>query len=213
MCQVVLAQERLLVIDGSGLAIARRETPIAEEVQQAAANDGHKFGVTIQIKARELKVTLRAGPPLSIKVMSASVPLDATQHDRLMTGHMAVVGKDGYPVITPFIDDARRMPPDLTKPAPANRWRFAGEKELYRLYRATWRLKELAPPSLNALRESMLAAVAQDEAVQKAALEIYAKSIAQVVLDVQEVSDPTKAAAAAAELLGASSQPSGAEVK
>ncbi len=206
MCQVVLAQERTLVIDGDGLGIARREVPITDEVRTAATADAHKFGVTVQIKREELEIVVRAGPSGALAAMTVLQPIDAAQRDRLLSRNLAVIGRDGYPAITPFIDDARERPPDLTRPAPPNRWRFAGEKELYGLYRAIWRLRELTPPSLRQLREEMVAAVDREPLVQQAAIDRYKEKVESVVRDVLRVSRSDLAMAAAADILGISLQ-------
>lgn len=203
MCQVVLSRNQTLVIDGKGFGIARREIPLAAAVKEAAGKDGHRFGVTIQIKRKELVVTVRAGKPGAVKEMKGSSPIDRAQRERLMTKYMSMIGRNGYPRITPFIDDARKIPPDLTKPAPANRWRFARDKELYRLYRAAYRLGGDAPASLLNLKKKLAYAMDKDPAAQKAAVAAYDKGITQVTRDVRAVRNTAKADLAIGELLGA----------
>ena len=189
MCIVVLMRNQTLVIDGKQLGIARQEIPLTAEVKEAAKQEGNRFGVTIHIKQKELVATVRAGKPGAMKEMKGSAPINQTQRELLMTKTMSMVGKGGYPRITPFIDDARKPPPDLTKPAPANRWRFAGDKQLYQLYRIAYRLGGDAPASLVSLKKRMVHAMDKDSATQKAAIAAYDKEIAQVMLDVK-AADP-----------------------
>lgn len=184
MCMVVLQRNQTLVIDGKDFGIARQEIPLTAEVREAARQDGDRFGVTTQIKQKELVVTVRAGKPGAMKEMQASTSINEAQRERLMTKTMSMVGRDGYPKFIPFIDDARRMPPDLTKPAPANRWRFARDKELYDLYRTAYRLGDDTPASLLNLRDKMVEAMDKDPATHKAAIAAYDKEIAQVMRDV-----------------------------
>ncbi len=211
MCFVGIAGDQTLIIDGDkfgeSLGIARQDIPLTEEIKEAAKSDGGRYGITMQIKKDTLEVTVRAGASTeAMKEMKASAPLSEVQRERLMSKHMTMVGKGGYPRFTPFFDDARKLPPDLTVSAPANKWRFPGEKELYRLYRTVWRLKDVAPQSLTELKEAMVAAVDKEPATQQAAMDLYHKNIRQVIGDVQTVPDPAKVSAAMAELLGVSLQ-------
>ena len=86
-------------------------------------------------------------------------------------------------------------------PAPPNRWRNPGDKQLAALYRAAWLLGEKTPPSLAALKEAMLAAVDKDPQAQQAALARFRKDVGAVLADVQRSGAPADIAAkAAAEL-------------
>jgi hypothetical protein len=210
LCEVVIASGTSLVIDGSDLGMGRREFPIPPQVSQAARDAGQRYGVTIRIKPGELEVRVHAGRPGEIAGMTACVAIDAAQRERLMTGHMAIIAKDGRPAVTPFIDDAREPGPDLTKPSPANRWRFAGEKELYGLYRAAWKLKERTPDSLERLRTAMVNAVDKGPAAQRAAMALYRKSLDGVLRDVRQISDQAVASSAADEIMGERGTPHGA---
>ena len=80
-------------------------------------------------------------------------------------------------MITPWIDDGRRLPPDLTKPAAPNFWRFEGMDRLLTLYKAAWRLKDKTPKSLLALKAEMLDAVEKDADAQTAAVSAYESRI------------------------------------
>ena len=102
-----------------------------------------------------------------------------------MSRHMAIIGRGAYPLITPWIDDGRRLPPDLSKPAAANFWRFEGMDRLLTLYKAAWRLKDKTPKSLLALKAEMLDAVDKDADAQTAAVSAYESRILDIVSDVR----------------------------
>jgi hypothetical protein len=202
LCQVVIAAGKLLVIDGSSFGIPRREFPITPQVQRASREEGGRYGVTIRIEPKEAEIHVRAGKPGRIAAMTISVAIDAAQHDRLVTGHMAVIARDGRPAITPFIDEAREAEPDLALAAPPNRWRFAGERELYGLYRAAWRLKERTPASLERLRKTMVDAVDKGPVAQRAAMDSYRRNLESVLRDLRQIPDTAAATAALAEIPG-----------
>ena len=183
MCQVVMVDGKLIV-EGKGMPIPRREFVLPEDVKTAVKQNRNQYGVTIQIKARELAIAVRGGKG-AIKEMKVSVPLDAESRERIMTHNMALVAKDGRPKITPFFDDGRKPDPDLTQPAPANRWRFAGLDRLETLYKAAWRLKDETPGSLLKLKTEMLAAVDKDAATQARAVRAYEARIDDVARDVR----------------------------
>jgi hypothetical protein len=185
LCQVVLVEGRALVIDGKDWGIARSELPLPSKLKDAAKADGLRYGVTIRIKKRRLEVAVRAGRRGAIKQFTTAVPITASQRQRLMSQHLAIIGKGAYPVITPWLDDGRRLPPDLTEPAPPNFWRFAGMDRLLTLYKAAWRLKEKAPKSLLALKAEMLDAVEKDADAQTAAVNAYESQILEVFSDVR----------------------------
>jgi hypothetical protein len=102
---------------------------------------------------------------------------------------MAAISRDARHLITPFFEEEATVE-DLTKPAPANRWRFAGDKETYRLYRAAWRLGPKAPTSLITLRNEMVAAMDKDADKQKAAMDAYRARLGQVVEDIGKSGSP-----------------------
>lgn len=208
MCRVVIAHDRELVVDGSSLGMPSRVFPLPEELRTAAAADGGRHGVTMRIGRESLVVTVRAGRAENVVEMSASVPLDAVQRRCLLERPLAVVGKDGIPRITPWLDDGRPPPPDLARPAPANRWRFAGLDRLETLYRAAWRLGTAAPPSLSRLKEAMRLAVTAGPEVQAAAVEDYDQSVEAVADDVAGcAADATTRDRALADLAGVFIQP------
>jgi len=202
MCQVIVMDGKL-VVEGKEMSLARREFPLTDAVKTAGKQDGNRYGVTIQIKPRALAIVVRAdaGRPGAMQSMTVSVPIDDALHQRFMTHYLSLIAKDGRPRITPFFDDARRLEPDLTKPAPPNRWRFAAMDQLETLYRAAWRLKDKTPASLLSLKATMLAAVDKDPATQSAALTLYNSTIARVAQDVLRGSDPVAANTAVADLM------------
>jgi hypothetical protein len=103
--------------------------------------------------------------------------------------------------VTPYFDDRRRPEPDLSVPAPPNRWRNPGDRQLAALYRAAWVLGAKTPPSLTTLKEAMLQAVDKGPEAQKAALAQFQKEIATVLADVEKSGATADAATrAAAEL-------------
>ncbi len=97
LCQVVLVEGRALVIDGHNWGIARSEFPLPPKLKDAAKADGLRYGVTIRIKKRKLEVAVRAGKRGAIKQLNAAVPITAAQHERLMSRHMAIIGKGAFP--------------------------------------------------------------------------------------------------------------------
>ena len=186
MCMVVVQNNQSLIIDGHDFGLARQEIPLSAELQAAAKEDGERFGVTLQIKEKELLVTVRAGKPDAMKEMQAAVPITPAQRERLLTKNMSLVGRGGYPRFTPFIDDAREPTPDLMQPAPANRWRFEGDKDLYELYKIAYQLGTDAPDSLQRLKQSMVSAMDKDRTTQKVAIDFYREEIARVMRDVKQ---------------------------
>ncbi|MGB2823383.1 MAG: hypothetical protein WBF17_20540, partial [Phycisphaerae bacterium] len=163
-----------LVIDGTQLKLKKAEVPIPAAVRAAMRADGHRVGLSARIDAKALDITLRAGPKGSVRHFASSLPLTTTARRRLLARPSAVIAKDGYHGVTPFFDAARKMPPDLTRPAPSNRWRFAGDAATYRLYRAAWKLGKSAPGSLLGLRDRMAAAMDRDPRTQQAAMDEHA---------------------------------------
>ena len=202
MCHVVLTDGGMLVIDGKDTGIARKEFPIPQEVKDAAKTDGLRYGVTMQIRQKELEVTVRAGKPGVMKETKAVMPLTDAQRERLVGKNMSIIGLKGFPKITPYIDDARPLR-DLTKPAAPNFWRFEGMDRLATLYKAAWRLKGHAPRSLLALQAWMLAAVDKDPATQAGAVQAYEDRILAIARDVQMcAADPQTKALALGDLTG-----------
>jgi hypothetical protein len=200
---ILVSEEKELTVEGAPLAMERKAVPLPQALRDAMAAGGHQVGMTVRIAARELEITLRArdpkaGAPVEFR---SSVPLTPEQRERVMSRPGAVLSRDGRHGVTPYFDDRRRPEPDLSVPAPPNRWRNPGDRQLAALYRAAWFLGSKAPPSLAALRETMLAAAAKDPQAQQAALAQFRKDIAAVLADVERSGAPADVAAkAAAEL-------------
>jgi hypothetical protein len=179
MLRLLVERGAALVLDGADLGLGRKEVPLPADLLKAMAAGGHVVGLNARIGARELEVTLRAGAV----VFQASLPLTPEARARLLARPLALLARDGYHGLTPFFDDRRRPEPDLAAPAPANRWRNPGDRELGLLYRASWRLGGNGPASLKKLREAMTAA-GQGPEEQRQALEALRKGIAAVRADV-----------------------------
>jgi hypothetical protein len=215
---------RVLVLDGEGLGAGKVEAPIAGAVREAMQSDGHRVGLTVRVAAGELLATLRAGKPArqalgeparqalgkpvrqalgepdAVEAFSASLPLTGWQRARILQEPSAVIAKDGYHGVTPYFDDLRPAGPDLTRPAPANRWRFAGEQETWQLYRAARTLGQAAPKSLLELRALLAAAMDKPPAAQDDAMALYRARIDKVRADVRALPDKTQYRAALAQL-------------
>ncbi len=193
---------RVLVLDGGSLGAKTVEADIARSVRDAMNRDAHRVGLTVRVTATELVATLRAGKSGEVATFSASLPLADWQRKRVLHEPSAVIAKDGYHGVTPYFDDLRPVPPDLTTPAPANRWRFAGQDQTYRLYRAARTLGAAAPKSLLDLRAVLAGAMDKPPADQAKAIEQYRAGIDKVVADIRALTDKAKADAALAELPG-----------
>jgi len=192
------------VLDGRQLGLKKVEAPLPDGLRAAVRADGHRAGLTVTVAAKELRAELRAGAPGAVKAASAALDLTDDARQRILTGPSAVIARDGYHGVTPFFDAARPMPPDLTAPAPANRWRFAGEQATYRLYRAAWKMGTSAPASLLSLKRRMAAAMGRNAAAQAAALAEHKAKFPRVVRDVRGLADRRLAQVGTAELLGLS---------
>jgi hypothetical protein len=174
-----------LILDGSRLGQKKKTVPLPEAMRKAMIADGRRIGLNAKITPKALEITLRAGPAGSFQKLSASLPISSEVRARLLTQPGAVLSRHAKHGVTPFFDAKRRSPPNLTKPAPPNRWRFAGLDELYGLYRAAYLLKDRAPKSLLKLRVTMLKSVEADSKTQTAAMANWRAKIAAVRSHVQ----------------------------
>ncbi|MCX7050145.1 MAG: hypothetical protein NTX50_32250 [Candidatus Sumerlaeota bacterium] len=161
-----------ITIDGGDLGAPKRSFPLSPEFKDAMGDSSYRAGLTLKIAAQALEVTARAGNEICAPLtqMTVSYPLTPDQRRLLMERPMAIIAMYGKHGVTPFFDDARRPDPDLMRPAPMGRWRFAGEDILYQLYRAVWRLGKDAPPSLISTKDQLANAEDKDPATQQAAL-------------------------------------------
>jgi hypothetical protein len=160
--------------------------------------------MNLKVARHALQVTLRAGEPGKFTEWQTSVPLDAAQRAAIVQSPMALLAKDNWHRITPYLDLARRPEPDLLQPAPLGRWRFPADAELYRLYRAAYELGDDAPASLARLKATLTAACAQEPVAQQAAADAYHQQIAQVRRDLRSVPDARNRGQALAALLDVS---------
>jgi len=196
---VYLLRGRTLVIDGEKLRLTKTSRAVPDALQAAMKADRHRAGLTVTIASKAIRAELRAGAKGATVRFGASLALTPSARRRLLAGPSAVIAKDGYHGVTPLFDAARRPAPDLSRPAPANRWRFAGEEQTYRLVRAEWLLGKAAPASLRALANRMVAAMDGDTKAQRAAMARHAASLPGALRDVRATGAPR--ASAAAELL------------
>jgi len=192
--KVLIEQEARLVIDGEALGMARKAAALPGAFRAAMKAGGHRVGMTVKIARRALGVTLRAGgDPAGAQTFTAAAPLTAGQRKRLMSRPLAILAREGLHGVTPCFDDRRRPGPDLMTPAPANRWRNPGDKQLWMLYRAVRHLGGKAPASLVALKRKMLAAVTKGPDARRRALEDFDERIAGILKDVQDCGAGRKA--------------------
>ena len=194
---ILINQEKELVVEGAPLRLDRKAVTLPLALRNAITAGGHAVGMTVRIAAAGLEITLRARDTKSgqTEEFKHSVPLTPEQRERVMSRPGAVLSRDGRHGVTPYFDDRRRPEPDLTIPAPPNRWRNPGDKQLAALYRAGWLLGAQTPPSLAALKETMLAAADKDPDAQKAALAQFQKNIAAVLGDIERAAIPADVAA------------------
>ncbi len=135
--KLLIEQGKQLILDGSDLGIAKKAVPLPDAFREAIKAGGHRVGITARIAKTTLEVTLRAGDPeKKLAEATASLPINDAQRERLLSNPLTLLSRDGWHGVTPYFDDRRRMEPDLSIPAPSNRWRNPGDKPLLALYRA-----------------------------------------------------------------------------
>lgn len=190
-------------IADSSLALPRKDLPLPTDLVEAAGANGHLYGLTLRIGPNSLSVTIRAGAPADLKAVTFEIPINAGQRERMRNGNMAVLARSKSHGITPYIDDARKPAPDFDRPAAANFWRFEGMDRLETLYKASWRLGDRTPASLQSLQSEMLRAVTADAEIQDKAITDYEKRVPEIVHDVQACkADMQTRALAVADLTG-----------
>jgi hypothetical protein len=184
---LLVNEERELVLDGAAVGMPRRAADLPKGLRDALAAGGHQVGMTVQIKAGTLEVTLRARDPRAAEAVSTRVvwPLPAEVRRRLLERPAAVLSRDGRHGVTPYFDDPRLPEPDLSVAAPPNRWRNPGDRPLAALYRAAWQLKAKAPESLVRLKGEMLKAATGTRKQQEEGLSAFFRHLAAVIEDVE----------------------------
>ena len=196
---ILIDREKELVIEGAPLRLERKAVPLPPALRKAITAGGHAVGMTVRISAAGLEITLRARDPKAgePEEFKHSVALTAEQRERVMSRPGAILSHGGRHGVTPYFDDRRRPEPDLTIPAPPNRWRNPGDKQLAALYRAGWLLADKTPPSLAALKGTMLSAADKAPETQQAALAQFRKEVASVLAEVERSGAAADAAAKA----------------
>jgi hypothetical protein len=190
---ILINEERELVMDGAAAGAGYRSAALPKALRDAAAAN-HQFGLTVQIAKGSLEITVRSREAASAEITAwkTSWSIPASVRERLLAQPLAVLSRDGRHGVTPYADDARQPEPDMSVPAPPNRWRNPGDRQLTALYRAAWRLKDKTPPSLATLKAAMLAAVG-DPQKQKAALAEFNRQVAAIMRDVETCGAPADA--------------------
>lgn len=206
LLQVCIDRNRRLLIDGTSQRFSGgcKAFEFPAEFKRVARETG-EVGMTVKIAKAAIEVVLQTGPGGAVQEMKAAYPIESDDREDILNRTMALFSRNGRHEMTPYLEDEPPPSADLGQPAPANPWRFAGDRETYRVYRAAWRMGRNAPASLVALRDAMVHAMDKDPTGQRAALDRYRQQIAGVRDALRRASDPN-AAAALAELDGAKKQ-------
>jgi hypothetical protein len=191
-----------LVLEGDSMGMPDQRSSLPETFIDAARDNGYKIGMTVKIAKERVEVTLRAGGGDTPLTFAGSLRTTDMQRKLLISEPWAVLSRDGKHGLTIY-PDVIRDNIDLSIPAPTGRYRFAGQYDLYGLYRAAWRLGNDTPDSLLALREKMTAAFDKDSVTQKAACDLYKTRILKVAEDISKVKNKD-AEYALADILGLS---------
>ena len=201
--RILIKKGERLVLDGSTLGLGRKEIALPEALRQAAAAAGHRFGVTATVRREALRVLVRAGDPAkgALESAEASVPVTEPVRARLLSQPATLLSRDGWHGVTPYFDARRPEPPDLSVPAPPNRWRNPGDRALAALFEAAWRLGDPAPGLLVSLRDRLLAAAAGSPSVQQQALEAFEAALPRVLTEIEQCGAPEEARDHAADVL------------
>ncbi len=185
---VLLRAGRWLLVRGADLGLPDQEIELPKGLCDAAAADGHRFGLRLRLAAHRLEIAVRARAAQGFVIEHRhAVALDPAQRARLLDCPVAVLARDGRPAITPYLEAGQRVDPDPFEPAPANRWRFAGFERLEALYRARRLLGAAAPDSLRAAEADLLAAVDAAPAEQAAAVRRAERRYLSILLDVARI--------------------------
>jgi hypothetical protein len=193
--------ELTLRFEGASIAMPDKHFDLPDEFVQAAKSGDYKIGITVKVAQTRLEVTLRAGR--QPRKFVQSLELSSTRRKMMLSLPWAVLSRDGRHGITIYPDVIREKV-DLSVPAPPGRYRFAGEKELYGLYRAAFRLGDSSPKSLLVLKQRMVSAVDKGERAQAAAMELYEKYAKRVASDIAAVTPRRQAELALGDMLGLS---------
>lgn len=201
--RILVSRGRELILDGTDLHLPRIAVPIDPAFRLALRAGGHRLGLHARIARHKLVVTLRARDPkaAAAATLVATMPVPPRQRLRLLRRGGTLLARDGYHGLTPFFDDRRILRTDYDTPAAPNRWRFPGDRALYRLYRAEWRLGDRAPHSLKALKALLLSATDKSPPIQNHAVAAFGNRIPAVRADIKTCgAGPDRIAQALAEL-------------
>ena len=185
--KLLVEKSRNLILDGTDLGMEEKSIPLPQELRQAMAEGGHRIGITARIASTELRVTLRARGKgaRDPSEFNATVPLTPQVRQRLMDRPATLLARDGWHGLTPFFDDCRRLEPDLSVPAPPNRWRNPADQQLFGLTKALWILGDHAPMSLRQLWDALVASAPGEPAVQRAALNSFNERVVGLIREVR----------------------------
>lgn len=181
--KVLVEQRRRLTLDSTDLGGMRQTVDFPPAFVEACSKT-FQIGLSIKIAQDALLVTAKAGES-PIQTCRGALPLNVDLRKRLMAKPMAVLSRDGRHEIAPYVDDARQMEQSNAPLGVPNRWRCLYLPELYRLYRAAWRLGISVPQSLTTVRQQMLLSASHNRAKQEAVLLAYRKQWSQIVKDVK----------------------------
>lgn len=184
MVTVLVDQRRSIIIDGTDLGAGKVTAEFGEAFRAATAQT-MEVGLTVRIATGGLEITVRGGPPGGVQSIAVSLPLDQTQRQRVLDCPVAVLSRDGRHRLTPYFDDRRAPEPDLTIPAPPNRWRSALLPKLQALAKAEWRLGTWAPASLHDLQGDLVKLADTFAGGPDSAIERIEEQWARVRLDVR----------------------------
>lgn len=123
MVRVLVDRHVRLIVDGTDCGGSRQTYDFPPDFL-AAMGSSRAVGLTIRIDDEGLDVTARTGEAGNGAECHFSADMPERTIERILAEPMAVISKGGRHWITPYVDDARRPEPDLTVPAPPNRWRL-----------------------------------------------------------------------------------------
>ena len=97
-------------MDGSAIGAGYRSADLPKALRDAAAGS-HQLGLTVQIAAATLEITVRVRDPKTAEtiVSRTAWPLTAGVRARLLVRPLAVLSRDGRHGVTPYFDDGRRL--------------------------------------------------------------------------------------------------------
>lgn len=173
------------VVEGELLGINRQELPIPDDVALALTTGVCRAGITAKLLGNELRVELRVENkrPGDEPVLQMSVPLTASQRERLVDRPIALLARQTSCRLNAYMDESQRYY-DLLKPAPANPWRNEAYNALRRVAKACWRLKNDVPSSLVKMRRSLYDAVQDGKKAREKSLQRFNSKLSGIMRDI-----------------------------